>query len=288
MKKIFIVLMLALLLVGCGKHDANITNKDDVIWTENGHNFTSKDLFEELKSQDYTPIIIRNIVSKIAEFENVDLAKVKESADNDVQQIVNTYGDYYFQYYGTTKEEYAKSYYSKALLTELMKIYANESFDSLVEEYVPYLAEVAYFDDLELAKTVVNDVRDGEHTFAYSCEENGFTEEVTSKVYTDLSDLPLEVKDYVLNSSNIGLSDVIQSSRVATDSEGNSSIIPRYYIINLTSKNADEFKDEFINYLITEVFDSNEILSKFMTKYNVKVYDQRTYELLNNTYGDFH
>lgn len=288
MKKLVIVLMLSLLLVGCGKHDAQISNANDVIWTENGHNYTSSQLNENIKQQDFSGIVIRDIIEKIAVLENIDTTTVKANVDKDVDAMLESYGEYYFQYYGTTVDEYRKSHYADSLLSELMKIYVNGQFDFYKEDFGPYKAEIAYFDELDAANAVIEDVNGGEHTFAYSALEHGFATEITEQVYTDQSDLPIEIKDYAMNTNELGLSNVIQSSTVATDAEGNSTITPRYYIMNLVSKDVNEFKDDFISWLISNALDSKEIINNYMTKYNVKFYDQRTYELIKETYGDYH
>ena len=80
-----------------------------------------------------------------------------------------------------------------------------------------------------------------------------------------------------------GLSPIIETSTTITDSEGNSVINPRYYLVNLISKDVEDFRDEFMDLVVTDV-DSNEVISGLLEKYEVSIHDQRAYDLLTATY----
>lgn len=287
MKKIVIMLALAFLLVGCTSKNPTITNGDEVIFESIDTKYSAANLFEDLKVQDYTSVIMSDIVKKIGTLENIDITSIENETEATIKELVDGGSEYYIEYYYGTVDAYREQTILNEIITELLNNKAKESFDEYKESSKPYKAEVAFFETAEDAKKVIEQVNSGEHTFAFAASENGFTGEVTEKIYTDGSDLPLEVKDYVLNTSTGGMSDVIQSSTIATDAEGNSAITPRYYLVNVISKNADEFKDDFISYLANEILDSKVVLGELMSKHNVKVYDQRTYELLKKNYGDF-
>ena len=82
------------------------------------------------------------------------------------------------------------------------------------------------------------------------------------------------------------LSSVILSVVSATDSEGNTTSEDRYYVADITNVDPTTFMDEFYDYLQSDI-DTADILNYYMVKYNIEVYDQRTYELMSETYEEF-
>lgn len=288
MRKIITIAVICLMLCGCSNgHDANITNDSDIIWSSDNQTYTSKDLNELLKYQDYSIVLLNNILTKIGELEGIDVdTYLKETEDTVNMYVEQGLVDQLIAYYGSVNN-YKSLLIIDSIVTDLYDKVANEKYDEYKESNPPYKAEIAYFDDIEKAKNVVNSVKNNEHTFAFACEENGYTQTVTAAIYTDQSDLPVEVKSMALNTTETGVTDPIQSSTYITDDKGESTITPRYYVINIISKDADEFKDEFIQYIKDSLLDSNTVVGDYMRKYDLKVYDQRTYELLKQNYGDF-
>ena len=288
MRKIITIAVICLMLCGCSNgHDANITNDSDIIWSSDNQTYTSKDLNELLKYQDYSIVLLNNILTKIGELEGIDVdTYLKETEDTVNMYVEQGLADQLIAYYGSVNN-YKSLLIIDSIVTDLYDKVANEKYDEYKESNPPYKAEIAYFDDIEKAKNVVNSVKNNEHTFAFACEENGYTQTVTAAIYTDQSDLPVEVKSMALNTTETGVTDPIQSSTYITDDKGESTITPRYYVINIISKDADEFKDEFIQYIKDSLLDSNTVVGDYMRKYDLKVYDQRTYELLKQNYGDF-
>lgn len=288
MRKIITIAVICLMLCGCSNgHDANITNDSDIIWSSDNQTYTSKDLNELLKYQDYSIVLLNNILTKIGELEGIDVdTYLKETEDTVNMYVEQGLADQLIAYYGSVNN-YKSLLIIDSIVTDLYDKVANEKYDEYKESNPPYKAEIAYFDDIEKAKNVVNSVKNNEHTFAFACEENGYTQTVTATIYTDQSDLPVEVKSMALNTTETGVTDPIQSSTYITDDKGESTITPRYYVINIISKDADEFKDEFIQYIKDSLLDSNTVVGDYMRKYDLKVYDQRTYELLKQNYGDF-
>ena len=286
MKKILIVLLLAFMLAACAGHDAAISNGNEVVWTSKDKTYTKNDLYNDLKSQDYTSVVISSILEKVADKEGLDLDSFKKEAEDTIQSLIDQGYESYITYYYGSKEEYIKNTITNAILADLANKEATEMFDSYKEEYLPYKAEMAYFSDKEVAQKVVDAVNSNEHTFAYAAQENGFTQAIEANIYTDTSELPVEVKEAILSSDKTGILDIVQSSTYTTSADGNSTITPRYYVINVISRNADEFKNEFIEYATSYIVNGDELITKYLKKYNVKIHDQRTYELLKDIYGD--
>ncbi|MBR2578370.1 MAG: hypothetical protein IKE38_05495, partial [Erysipelotrichaceae bacterium] len=232
---------------------------------------------------DFSTYLTNALVKKLAFFEGIDMEEIQKEAEEDAQAAIDAGQEYYIVYYYGSVENYIRQIIPYKALNTLCKSRIEEDFDGYVSRYQPYKAEIVYFDDLEAATAVKEAVDSGENTFAYACAENGYNGIVTETVYTaDDSNLPVEVKDYVAANA-AGLSPIIETSTTITDSEGNSVINPRYYLVNLISKDVEDFRDEFMDLVVTDV-DSNEVISGLLEKYEVSIHDQRAYDLLTATY----
>lgn len=286
MKKVIAILSCLFILTACGSaHYTTLSESDTPIFTRpDGTSYTSQDLYEDMKNSDVTDILKMRIINKLAEYEGVDVESIKTEMTEQVNELVESgYESFITSYFGGV-ENYINSSVSSKALDELSKLLIENDFDKYVEDYAPYKAEIVYFSDKDLAQAVIDAVNNEENTFEYACTENGYDDEVTETLYTDSdSDLPVEVKDYVLNTDKTGLSDIIEVSTTITDSDGNSTVNMRYYIVNLISKNVEDFKDEFISKITSDI-DSDTTINSLLEKYGIDVHDQRVYELLTEEY----
>ena len=239
---------------------------------------------ETMKNNDVTDLLKINLIKQLANFEGIDMEEIANSVEEQTNGMIDAgYETFITSYYGTV-DNYKKSYIANEALTRLIKAEVEANFETYKEDYNPYKAQIVKFDTKEAAQAVIDAVKNSENTFEYACTENGYTEEVTEKVYSDKSnDLPAEVKEYVLNAKENGLSGVIEVTTAINDSEGNSSVNNTYYLVNLTSKNVEDFRDEFVT-LVSENIDKDTIINKLLEKYNLEVHDQRIYELLKAQY----
>ena len=122
------------------------------------------------------------------------------------------------------------------------------------------------------------------NTFEYACSENGYSSEITETLYTDTdSDLPVDVKEWVLNTSEPTLSDIIEVSTTVNDSDGNSTVNTRYYLVNLISKNVEDFKEEFVSNIVSTMY-KDTVINSLLEKHSISIHDQRIYELLKEEY----
>lgn len=288
MKNILTVLLLVFVLLGCSnKSGAAISNGDEAIWSSPNKTYTKNELYQSMKSQDYTEAVISSIVKNFAQKEGIDVKAKEDEANGSYEEVIKSgYGSYIDYYYGS-KEAYITQTVRSELTSELNRIKFLEKFTEMKAEYMPYKAEIAYFNTAEEAQKVIDDVNNNIGTFAYVSSENGFADAINASVYTDTSDLPIEVKEAVQNAQSNGKSGLIgpiQTSLAATETGGTTVVTPRYYVINVISINADEFKDEFVEYGITNIYTGDDILNEYMKKYNFQVYDQETYDLLKDKF----
>lgn len=287
MKKLLFILLAALLLTGCGENTTNISNNDTVLFESTKTKFTASDLYNAMKKQDTASPIILNAMEKIAEYEEIDTTEIDKTVEDSVKEAKEQGYESYIEYYYGSMDYYVTQERFNGILSELAKKNVNEKFDEIVSDSLPYKAEVAYFDSEESAKAALDESKNGSKTFAEAASDNGYQQTVEAKVYTDVSDLPVEVKETILSKQDTGLTDIIKSSTIATDNEGNSTITPRYYIVNLITKDINSFKDEFVDYYVANELDSQAMISEYLNKYNLEVHDQDVYEKLKENYGDF-
>ena len=52
----------------------------------------------------------------------------------------------------------------------------------------------------------------------------------------------------------------------------------------IISTDAAEFKDEFVNHVVTNYIDSQATVANILNKHNVKFYDQETYDFMKEAY----
>lgn len=286
MKKLLVILSCLFVLTACGSaHYTTVSEGDTAIFTyPDGSSYSKNDLYTTMKNNDITDLLTMRIVNKLAELEGIDVESIKSEVTESVNSMVESgYESFITSYYGSV-DNYISSSVSNQALNKLSENEINNNFDKYVEDYAPYKAEIVYFDDKDTAQAVLDVVNNKENTFEYACTDNGYEGEVSETLYTDSdSDLPVEVKDYVLNAENTGLSDIIEVSTTMTDSDGNSTVTPRYYLVNLISKNVEDFKDEFISKVSSDI-DSDTTINTLLEKYGLEAHDQRVYELLKAKY----
>ncbi len=286
MKKIILALLLLIPLAACSNEAvAKVSDGNALIFHDGENTYTKQDSFEAMKNNDYTAIIANDIITKIAALENIDQDEINSEATERVQEMADTYGDYYDQlveYYGG--EENIHTNVAATVASEkLVSQYIELHFDELVEEHLPVKMQLAYFDDAEEANAVIADIENGS-TFEMAVLEHGYNISAAPQIYLDSDSLALEVKTYLNSDESTGLSDVIMTSTTSTDADGNSIITPRYYVINVIDRDAANFRDEFIQTMINNT-DTTEALNYFFEKYDITFYDQRTYDLLSATYN---
>lgn len=286
MKKVLLVLVCLLALTACGSdHYSSVSDGSEVIYkTSDGKLFTKENLYESMKNNDVTDLLKIDLIKKLANYEGIDMDEIVNSVEEQTNGMVDAgYETFITSYYGTV-ENYKKSYIANEALNRLIKAEVEANFETYKEDYNPYKAEIVKFDTKEAAQAVIDAVNNSENTFEYACTNNGYSDEVSEKLYSDKdNDLPAEVKEYVLNAKENGLSGVIEVTTAINDSEGNSSLNNTYYLVNLTSKNVEDFHDEFVSKVVEDI-DKDTVINKLLEKYNLEVHDQRIYELLKAQY----
>ncbi len=281
MKKIIILIIFALLcLSGCGtKGYSKISNGDDIIFTGPDKNFTREDLYKTLKLASESSIE-NDIINKIANSMDLD----QEAIDKEVETEISFYVS--MGYSESDLEPYKGQLRTSIVFEKLEESYVDDNFDDFIKKDKPVKMQIASFDNNDTAenfRTLVNAGSD----FETAATNSGYTGDCTASVYLDSdTTLPLEVKSNLNSTSSTGLSSTIVVSNKSTDSEGNETTTDTYYVLNIISRNAEDFKDEYKTAKINAVGEDG-IKEYLFSKHNIKFYDQDIYEMMKATYEVF-
>ena len=289
MKKLIISLLALLVLCGCvsSAPTVNVSDGDAVIFeTPDNKAFTKQQLFDYTKKLEISASLKNSLIMQLAKLEGIDTDAIRKEAEDYIEDIkAQGYGDFITQYYGS-EEAYIEGYVPFQTATELCTKYVESDLNAYVDNYEPFKAAVIYFDNEESAKGTLDTMNNSDSTFAYAATSNGYTSEVTETVFSNTdTELPSLIKEYVKNNDAPSVSPIIQVDEVTTDAEGNSKTNSRYYLINLVSKNVNDFKDEFLA-VVTSELDQNTVVANLLKKYNISVHDQTVYETLKSVYGE--
>jgi hypothetical protein len=285
MKKIIVLLFVLLLMAGCSadSHLSKVSEGETVLFKGPNKTFTKQDLYKQLKVTD-SGAITTDIMNKIAlASADIDMDKINADAD----ELINTYKemgyeDYIIASYGSM-EAYKDSYISTLLFSELSKLYVKDNYDTIIGDDKPVKMAIASFDSEEEALKCIEDVNNGS-TFDMAAANNNSINTPSTSVYSDSDQsLVYEVKEYLNSTDKTGLSTVIVNIATSTDADGNQTEKKTYYVLNIESRNADEFKDEYIELKAAET-EAETVRNHFMSSHEIKFYDQDLYELMSSTY----
>lgn len=285
MKKIIVLLLCICAMTACSSsNELKVSDADSVIINAGKETYTKQDLFEDLKLNDYSSIIETNLLMDIAALEGVDFNSFEQDINNEIAEVKAMYGDLYLtlmDYYGG-EEGFREMLLSSFVIETLANNYYEANYETLKAEYKPVQAQLAYFSTLEEANAFIEAVQT-DSTFDMAALEFGYTTSTQVTVYTDKDSLAYEVKDYLNNHTELGLSTAIETATATTDADGNVVENYRYYVINVIDNNPDNFKEAFFNTLGTYL-SPQEINNYYFEQYDIEFYDQKTYEMMAGLY----
>lgn len=272
------------MLLACSSNSSiKINNADEVIYSSDKVSYTKQNLFDDMRKNDYSAKVASSILNQTAIADGIDLTTTEEELAEGYDYYVEMLGQETVNYYFGSKENYIKSYKTTEIISKYFEKEILDDYDTFVNEYKPYKAEIIYFDDENSADATIELYNNGENTFAYAASESGYASEVSATIYTDKSDLPVDVKSVALNASGPLTTKVITST-VQTDANGVSVTKDRYYVVNIISVDSEEIKDDFISHLVSNYLDTAATVAKVLNDHNVKFYDQTTYDLMKAAY----
>lgn len=109
-----------------------------------------------------------------------------------------------------------------------------------------------------------------------------YTETVARGIYTDKSDIAIDVKEYIAALTETGKAEIVKTT-ITTSTSNGSVDQDRYYVVQILDNNPENYLEDFYATL-NKSFDQSTIYSYFFEKYNLEVYDQDTYDLLSKNF----
>ncbi|MBR3250971.1 MAG: hypothetical protein IKF80_04620 [Erysipelotrichaceae bacterium] len=286
MKKALSILLVLLTLSACANKDnkTKISNGSDVIFSgPNNVTYTRQDMYDAMKTID-ADLIVDDILKHIAlKNDSINLDELNTQVDELIQMYQSMcYESYIIAQYGSM-DAFKEYYLSQLMINELSKVYVLENYDKLVSEDAPVKMQMASFNELADAEKCIADVNNGS-TFDMAAVNNNSTNTPQSNVYSDSDEtLVYDVKEYLNSTDTLGLSSVITYTTSATGADGTSTETSTYYVLNIESRNVDEFKDEYID-LMAAKQDLATVKNYFLEKHEISFYDQDIYKLMSTEY----
>ncbi|MBO4918726.1 MAG: hypothetical protein J5365_01070 [Erysipelotrichaceae bacterium] len=287
MKKAFTLIFVVLFLSACSSKNmySYLSNGDDVIFTGPGNvSYTYNDLYKSLKVSS-ADTIENEILLTIANGYEIDREDLERQAQEAIDLYVQLgYEDYLISYYGSL-DAYKEIYVSNLILNELAKVYVNENYDTLKENDLPVKMQLASFDSVEEAQKCIDDFNNGS-TFDMAAINNNSLNTPQSSVYTDSdSSLVYEVKDYLNSTDTTGVSSIIKATSMSKDDDGNNVETYTYYVLNIESRDPDEFKEDYINLAATNA-SMDTVNEYFFSSHELKFFDQDIYEIMSEKFEE--
>ena len=285
MKKVISIMLVLLALVGCSSsHVTKLSAGDDVIFKgPDNVSYTKEDMYDCLKTVD-AEVVIQDILEKIAlKSPDVDIEDLNKQVDELIELYESMgYESYIISQYGSM-DVFRDYYLSELLVQELGKVYVKENYDSLKADKPPVKMQMAIFETVEDAQKCIDDFNNG-NTFDMAAVNNNSTNAPASSIYLDSDEsLIYEVKDYINSTDTIGVSSIITYTTTSTDSEGKEAETNTYYVLNIESRDPEEFKDEYISLLAMNV-STDTVKSYFLSTHDISFYDQDIYLMVSNAY----
>ena len=286
MKKALGILLVLLTLCACANKDnkTKISNGSDVIFTgPNNVSYTRQDMYDAMKTID-ADLIVNDILKNIAlKNDNISIDELNTQVDEliDMYQSMG-YEAYIIAQYGSM-DAFREYYLSQLLVNELSKVYVLENYDRLVSEDTPVKMQMAIFAEQADAEKCIADVNSGS-TFDMAAVNNNSTNTPQSNVYSDADEtLAYDVKEYLNSTDTLGLSSIITSTNSTVGADGTSVETSTYYVLNIESRNADDFKDEYVEMMAARQ-ELATVKNYFLEKHEISFYDQDLYKLMSAEY----
>lgn len=283
MKKVLLITFALLILVGCSgeKGYSKLTEGEDIIFKSPDKTYTKNDLYDVLKVSSEQSIE-NDLLKRIATKLNVDFSKAEEEAQSTVDMYTSMgYEQLILQQYGSI-EAFKEMYMYSGILNELAKLYVEDNYNDFVKQDKPVKMQLARFDVLENAEKLIKDVENGS-TFETAAANNGYETECTPAVFLDSDDLALAVKNYLNETDTEGLSKVITDTNTSQDADGNDVTTETYYVVNIVSRNVDDYIDDY-KAVKAENVDLEEVKTYMFKNHDIEFYDQDIYEIMKAKY----
>ncbi len=283
MKKLLIVLIMSVALVGCSDAVVNVTNPKETAITVGDVSFSREHLFSLLKNQDPATLVVEMAKRKILDEKQPVDDDIRAKAQEELDYVKEVFGDSFsnsLAAYGFSSEE---EYLEKALIPNAQEValvsnFINENFDLMITTYNPKQVRIIEFTEITDATEALQAIRDGENVeevaerLSNSLSYNG----TLRLVHTETS-LPSEVKDFITQNE-------VPTLTANPIEDANSG---RYYVVQIIEVNPSRFQEETIEEL-SNLNSINEMMFiDYFEQGNFNVYDKTIFDAMMQSYRNY-
>src|SRR5690554_6850237 len=168
MKKIILLLVLAIALVGCSDAYVSVSDDKENVLTVGEVSFTKGQMFNLMKNQDPATLVVEMAKRKIMEEKFPINDEVRDKAQEELDYVKEIFGESFLtsiSMYGFTSEE---EYVEKALIPNAQEAlmtenFINENMDLITTTYAPKKVRIIEFDEINDATNALEAIRNGDN-----------------------------------------------------------------------------------------------------------------------------
>lgn len=283
MKKLLVLVLVSLMLVGCYDKTTTISDKNTVLITLDNKTITKGDVYNVMgKVEPYPAVVVLTLSKRMILAKEVGLTdQVKTTADAalkawletnkaDVQKALTDAG------YKDQTAIYNDKFVVEAQSDALVSKYLDTTYSTIVTTYKPVKARVMEIEKTADATAALAAIKAG-GSFATVAAKYGNKQYSSDlAIYYTGSDLPDLVLAFLKGATLPTLSDVIEDK--------DNSL---FYIVQVSVADGNAIKDEVIK---TFTKDANFIEMALMGYYEsngFKLYDRTIYDMIKTNYPDY-
>lgn len=283
MKKLFIILLAAFMLVGCYDKTTKISDPKTVLVTLDNKTITKGDIYDVMGKVEPYPAVVALTLSKkmilakevgitaeITAAATTELNAFLEKNKADVAKAIKDAG------YKDQDDIYNNKFVVEAQADALVSKYLTDTFTTIVSTYKPVKARLMEIEKKTDADLALAAIKNGDSFDAVAKKYANDSYVSDSKIYYTGSDLPELVATFLQAAHVPTLSDVMED----TDNK-------LFYIVQVNVADANSIKDEIIT---TFTKDANFIelgLMGYYTSNKFKIYDRTLYDMIGTNYPDY-
>ncbi len=282
MKKLFLILLILVLLVGCSDASAKVSGSNTALITMDGAKVTKGEIYSIMGNQDTTSIVLQ-MATKIVLNKEIGLTdEVKKLADEQLATIKTSLGDSLQTYLDYYKYADIQALYDENIVPGiqqelLVKKYVTDNFDTLAVTYFPRKARVIETTTEALAISAIAEIKAGADFAAVAKKYSSSTYTGAEQIVYSATSLPVDVLTFAKSTTVPTLS----PTAIADAKTG------KFYVIQITVADPAKFKDEIIsNFATQDAFVSLTLATSFKSG-KFKIYDKAIYDLFAASYSDY-
>ncbi|MCF0111989.1 MAG: hypothetical protein HUJ58_08800 [Erysipelotrichaceae bacterium] len=272
MKKVLLVAVCALMLLGCEDASAKLKSGNDAVVTLGGSKVTKNQMYEILRTQDAGETAVTLAKNYILEKEIENTDEIETKAQEELASVKEALGEnweLYLSYYGYASEEdcYQNDILPSVKEQFLLNKYVEEQWEDLKVYWYPTkvkMIETESADDANAALTEVKEGAEFETVAAkYTTKSDDLydgAEHLVSRA--DQDTLPSMVISFLRENTSPTVSAVL-----------NSNDLTKFYVVQVIACNPDQYKEEAVELISSQDDLSDEAMAYYFKKYNFHVYD---------------